>query len=71
MAVMAYDASDILHYDDSRDLGPGQPQQTGVGSGTFHLTINALGIPTAFQFGPGDTVWPDSIAIGRIEFFDV
>ena len=68
---MAYDASDILHYDDSRDLGPGQPQQTGVGSGTFHLTINALGIPTAFQFGPGDTVWPDSIAIGRIEFFDV
>jgi len=32
LAVMAYDASDIHHYDDSRG-----PRQTGVGSGTFHL----------------------------------
>jgi hypothetical protein len=70
MAVPAYDSSDILHYDDSRSPGPAQPRQTGVGSGTFHLTISADGIPTAFQFGPGDNVRSDSIAIGRIEFFD-
>jgi hypothetical protein len=67
MAVMANDASDILHYDDSR--GPDEEFQTGVGSGTFHLQINSDGTPVAFQFGPGDPVVPDSIAIGRIELF--
>lgn len=67
MAVSAYDASDILHYDDSRGPGPDQ-FQTGVGSGTFHLQISA-GTPVAFQFGPGDPVVPESIAIARIERF--
>ena len=69
MAVMAYDASDILHYDDSRGPGPYQAH-TGVGSGTFHLQINSAGTPIGFQFGPGDPIIPDSIAIGRIERFD-
>jgi hypothetical protein len=69
MAVMAYDASDILHYDDSR--GPGSDQfRTGVGSGTFHLQVNTAGTPIAFQFGPGDQIVTDTIAIGRIELFD-
>ncbi|HZD47436.1 MAG TPA: hypothetical protein VE178_01710 [Silvibacterium sp.] len=67
LAVPAYDASNILHYDDSR--GPGQPFQTGVGSGTFRIQGNAGGSPVAFQFGPGDPMVPDNIAIGRIENF--
>ena len=69
MAVKAYDASDILHYHDSRGPGPDQ-FHTGVGSRTFHLQIDSAGTPIAFQFGPGDPVVPDSIAIGRIEPFD-
>jgi hypothetical protein len=69
MAVMAYDASNILHYDDSRDVGPGQ-RLTGVGSGTFHLQTQPPGTPVAFQFGPGDSIHNSSIAIARIEFFD-
>jgi len=68
-SVEAYDASDILHYDDSR--GPGKRFQTGVGSGTFHIQINGGGSPIAFQFGPGDPVVPNSIAIGRCEGFGV
>ncbi len=67
MAVKAYDASDILHYDDSR--GPGKQFQTGVGSGTFHIQVDEAGRPVTFQFGPGDPVVPNSIAIGRIENF--
>jgi len=67
MAVRAYDASDILHYDDSR--GPGSnPFHTGVGSGTFHLQVSA-GTPVAFQFGPRDPIVTESIAIARIERF--
>jgi hypothetical protein len=67
MAVSAYDASDILHYDDSRGPGPDQ-FQTGVGSGTFHLQVSA-GTPVAFQFGPGDPIVTETIAIARIERF--
>lgn len=69
MAVPAYDASDILHYVDSRDLGGGQ-QLTGVGSGTFHLQTQPPGTPVAFQFGPGDSFFNAAIAIARIELFD-
>jgi hypothetical protein len=69
MAVTAYDASDILHYDDSRGPDP-NPIHTGVGSGVFHLQIDVSGTPVAFQFGPGDPIIPDGIAIGRIEGFD-
>ena len=65
LAVMAYDASDIHHYDDSRG-----PRQTGVGSGTFHLQVNSAGKPIAFQFNAPDPVVPTSIAIGRIENFE-
>jgi hypothetical protein len=68
LAVMAYDASDILHYDDSRGNGPGQ-FRTGVGSGTFHLQIDSVGIPVAFQFDEPDPLITANIAIGRIEFF--
>jgi hypothetical protein len=68
LAVMAYDASDIFHYDDSRGNGPGQ-FRTGVGSGTFHLQINSAGTPVSFQFNAPDPVVPDNIAIGRIEIF--
>ena len=66
LAVMAYDASDLLHYDDSRGNGPGQ-FRTGVGSGTFHLQINSAGIPVAFQFNKPDPLITSNIAIGRIE----
>jgi hypothetical protein len=68
LAVMAYDASDILHYDDSRGNGSGQ-FRTGVGSGTFHIQINSAGIPVAFQFDQSDPLITGNIAIGRIEFF--
>lgn len=68
-SVPAYDASDILHYDDSR--GSGKQFQTGVGSGTFHIQVDSAGAAVAFQFGPGDPVVPNSIAIGRIENFGV
>jgi hypothetical protein len=68
LAVMAYDASDILHYDDSRGSGPGQ-FRTGVGSGTFHLQINAAGIPVAFQFNRPDPLITANIAIGGVEPF--
>jgi hypothetical protein len=68
MAVMAYDASDIFHYDDSRGPGPGQ-FLTGVGSGTFHIGINSSGAPVSFQFDAGDPVVQNGIAIGRIENF--
>jgi hypothetical protein len=69
LAVMAYDASDILHYDDSRGNGPGQ-FRTGVGSGTFRLRINSADTPVAFQFDAHDPVIADNIAIGRIEPFE-
>jgi hypothetical protein len=68
LAVMAYDASDILHYDDSRGNGPGQ-FRTGVGSGTFHIQINSAGVAVAFQFNQPDPLISDNIAIGRIELF--
>jgi hypothetical protein len=68
-AVMAYDSSDIFHYDDSRGDGPDQ-SKTGVGSGTFHLQINSAGTPVAFQFDAGDPVVSAIMAIGRIENFD-
>jgi len=70
LAVMAYDASDILHYDDSRWNGPGQVQTTGVGSGTFHLQVNSAGTPVAFQFDAPDPFFANNIAIGRVENFD-
>jgi hypothetical protein len=70
MAVMAYDASDIRHYDDSRGPGPDQAL-TGVGWGILHLQINSAGRPIAYQFGPGDPVELDSnIAIARVQRFD-
>jgi hypothetical protein len=69
MAVMAYDASDIFHYDDSRGTGPGQ-FRTGVGSGTFHLQVDSAGRPVAFQFNAPDPVVQNNIAIGRIENFE-
>jgi hypothetical protein len=66
-AVRAYDSSDILHYDDSRQLADGQ-QETGVGTGTIQFQIDqATGRPTAFQFGPGDCFHSVPIAIGRLE----
>jgi hypothetical protein len=68
-AVMAYDSSDIHHFHDSRDHDS-NPPQTGVGIGTFHLTIDSTGIPRAFQFGPGDKVHDDKIAIARVESFE-
>jgi hypothetical protein len=70
IAVMAYDASDIFHYDDSRGPGPDQ-FLTGVGSGTFHIGINPTGTPISFQFDAGDPVVPNNIAIGRIELFEM
>ena len=69
LAVMAYDSSDIFHYDDSRGRGSNQ-SLTGVGSGTFHLQINSAGTPVAFQFDAGDPVVSANIAIGRIENFE-
>ncbi len=66
-AVRAYDSCDILHYDDSRQLPDGK-QITGVGKGTIHFQVDqTTGIPTAFQFGPGDVFHSVPIAIGRLE----
>jgi hypothetical protein len=41
-----------------------------VGSGTFNLQVNAAGTPVAFQFGPGEPIITEAIAIGRIEPFN-
>lgn len=71
MAVMAYDSSDIRHYDDSRGPGPDQ-FKTGVGWGILHLQIDSAGRPRAYQFGLGDPIESDSrIAIARVEPFEV
>jgi hypothetical protein len=71
MAVMAYDSSDIRHYDDSRGPSPGQ-FKTGLGWGILHLQIDSAGKPCAYQFGLGDPMKSDSrIAIARLEPFDV
>ncbi len=66
-AVPAHDASDALHYDDSR-LKANGTQETGVGTGTIHFQVDpTTGSPTAFQFGPGDQFHSVPIAIVRLE----
>ena len=65
MAVQAYDSANLVHYDDSR-AQPDGSFRNGVGTGTFHLRVDASGKPVAFQFGPTDNFHENPIAIGRI-----
>jgi len=68
MAVRVFDSAALPHYDDSR-IPSGGVYRDGVGSGTIHFRVNAVGQPTAFQFGPGDRFHEYPIAIGRIKSF--
>lgn len=47
-AVSVYDASNVLHHNDTR-LYPA----TGIGQGTVLLIADSAGVPIAFQFNKG------------------
>jgi cell wall-associated NlpC family hydrolase len=66
ISVLAYDSSNILHYDDTRGQGGNSPA-TGLGSGRIHFRVGDSG--WEFQFGPGDQYHECPIAVGRIEPF--
>ena len=65
LAVPAYDASDLCHFDDSRGSDAAH-FHGGVGAGALHLSVVAAGAPIGFQFGPGDPLVADTIAVARI-----
>ena len=64
-AVRVYDASDVRHFDDSRESEG--VFKSGVGSGTILVHVNARAKPIGFQFGPADSVHELAIAVGRLE----
>ncbi len=64
-AVRVYDASDVLHFEDSRERGG--IFAGGVGTGTILVHTDAHGKPTGFQFGPGESAHEAPIAVARIE----
>lgn len=47
-AVSVYDASNVLHYNDTRKY-----PATGIGQGTILLIADSMGVPVAFQFNKG------------------
>ena len=47
-AVQVYDASNVLHYNDTRKY-----PATGIGQGTILLIADNAGVPLAFQFNKG------------------
>lgn len=47
-AVSIYDASNVLHYNDTRKY-----PATGIGQGTILLIADNMGVPLAFQFNKG------------------
>lgn len=66
-AVRVYDSAAAPHFDDTRGNQEGQ-FPSGIGSGFINFTVDDMGRPTAFQFGPSEdkfTTLP--IAIGRLE----
>jgi hypothetical protein len=65
-SVRVYDSADRPHFDDTRGNGKGQPED-GVGSGIIKFRVNAVGEPTAFQFGPSDKAETFPIHIARTE----
>jgi hypothetical protein len=64
ISVLAYDSSNIRHYDDTRGQGGNSPA-TGVGAGRIHFRPGDSG--WEFQFGPGDSYHECPIAVGRIQ----
>jgi cell wall-associated NlpC family hydrolase len=68
VSILAYDSSNIRHYDDTRGQGGNSPA-TGVGSGRIHFRSGDSG--WEFQFGPGDSYHECPIAVGRIQPLDV
>jgi hypothetical protein len=64
VAVSVYDASDVIHYDDTRGQGGDSPA-TGLGSGVIHFRYVDSRIE--FKFGPGDLYHDAPVAIARIE----
>jgi cell wall-associated NlpC family hydrolase len=68
ISVLAYDSSNIRHYDDTRGQGGNSPA-TGLGSGRIHFRPGDSG--WEFQFGPGDSYHECPIAVGRIQSLGV
>ena len=64
ISILAYDSSNILHYDDTRGLGGNSPA-TGLGSGRIHFRYGGSG--WEFKFGPGDSYNDCPIAVGQIQ----
>jgi hypothetical protein len=62
-AIRVYDSAAIAHFDDTRG-----DDETGVGSGFINFTVDDIGRPVAFQFGPSEDQFVTlPIAIGRVE----
>jgi hypothetical protein len=64
ISILAYDSSNIHHYDDTRGQGGTSPA-TGLGRGRIHFRSGSAG--WKFQFGPGDSYHECPIAVGRIQ----
>ena len=64
ISVLAYDSSNIRHYDDTRGHGGTSPA-TGLRRGRIHFRGRLAG--WEFQFGPGDSYHECPLAVGRIQ----
>jgi hypothetical protein len=64
ISILAYDSSDIRHYDDTRGQGSNSPA-TGLGTGRIHFRPGDTG--WEFQFGRGDRYHECPVAVGRIQ----
>ena len=64
ISILAYDSSNIRHFDDTRGQGGNSPA-TGVGSGRIHFRSGDS--DWEFQFGPGDSYHECPITVGRIQ----
>jgi hypothetical protein len=64
ISILAYDSSNIRHYDDTRGQGGNSPA-TGLGSGRIHFRHGDSG--WEFQFGPGESYHDCPIAVGQIQ----
>jgi hypothetical protein len=63
--VHVYDASNVAHYDDSREREG--KFHSGVGEGTIRFKVDASGAPSAFQLGPHAEFHALHIVVARLE----
>jgi hypothetical protein len=64
-SVSVYDASDIVHFDDSR-MSAGT-YHSGIGRGALRFRVDTEGRPVAFQFGPGDSFHTLPLLVARLD----